>query len=484
METKVRIDRRKVNHEQPAPAHLMVSITAPEVAEANRKPIDVVIVIDVSTSMNDPATDDRSGPTKLALAKQALRKFIEHLATGDRVGIVAFSTGVKVVATTRPLDEARREKLIARIAKLGAIAATDLAAGAIQGLELLGECTADGTRTRRVILFTDGLPSHGMIRHADVVRVIGAKLDGRTPITTFGFGASVVSNGQGYGGYDPELLMAIARQSGGNFYHAEGPDGILEAFALELGSLRSVAATNVRIRITPGKAVIREVLNDFTVRTERGDTTIDVGNLYGGETQHVVVAIEIPKVEKAFPRDTLAATIEVTGVEASGNAYTKTENVSFRYVKPSAADAKPDTDVTDQCARLIAAKAVDEAFAKAAAGDYAGAQAVLRAAVGAFAEDTTYTRCVADNLDAIGADVGNARGFARHSGNVKAAGAALRSDRNTGTSYVRRDTGAQVRARAEMFGVAVVHVGAAPQPAPAAAPKPAPNPDKQRRRPW
>ncbi|MBI4142997.1 VWA domain-containing protein, partial [Candidatus Uhrbacteria bacterium] len=211
METTVRMDRSKVNHKDPGAVHAMVSITAPEVTAADRKPIDVVVAIDVSSSMTEPATTAHDGASKLELAKQAVRRFIENLAPGDRVGIVTYSTDVDVLAPLRELTEDYRREVTAKVGALAPVSATDLVGGALRALGLLKECAADVGRTRRVLLFTDGLPTHGITKYADVVRAITAQLDGKTPISTFGFGAAVVANGVGGGGYDPELLLAIAK---------------------------------------------------------------------------------------------------------------------------------------------------------------------------------------------------------------------------------------------------------------------------------
>lgn len=424
MKIETRLDRGKIDHEAPGVVHLMVTAIAPEVAESQQKPRDLVIAIDVSSSMSDPATAASPTPTKLELAKVAARRFVENLDHRDRVGLIVYTDEVMVLAPITELTETHRALLIERIGKLEPLSGTNLTDGCLRSLALLAECPVSSDRVRRVILFTDGLPSVGVRAYPEVMAAIRARLDGKTPITTIGFGAKIVPTGAGSGGYDPELLTSIARESGGNFYHAEGADGILDAFALELGALRSVAATDVRLEIRPGTDVrVKEVLNDFTVRTEdTGVVAVTIGPLYSGERQDIVIALEVPKRDHAFPRDTLAAAVRLTGVETAGGAFDLKEEARFHYVKPSEADAEPDPVVEEQRLRQRAAQAIAEAYRYAAAGNYQQAVErirIVRLALMRFGSRDS--QVIVGVLQQIEIDVGDRQRFAERGGSVRAA---------------------------------------------------------------
>lgn len=423
MQIEAKLDRRKINHEAPGAVHLMVTATAPEVAESQQKPRDLVIAIDVSSSMSDPATAAGPIPTKLELAKVAARRFVENLDHRDCVGLVVYTDEVMVLTSIAELTETHRALLIERIGQLQPVSGTNLTDGCLRSLALLAECPASNDRVRRVILFTDGLPTVGVTKYPEVMEAIRARLDGKTPITTIGFGAKIVPTGTGQGGYDPELLTSIARESGGNFIHAEGADGILEAFALELGALRSVAATDVRLEIRPGADVhVKEVLNDFTVRTEGDIVTVTIGPLYSGERQHIVIALELPVRDHAFPRDTLAAAVRLTGVETTGGAFDLKEDTRFQYVKPSEADAEPDPVIEEQRLRQRAAQAIAEAYRYAAKGEYGQAVErirVVRLALMRFGSRDS--QVIVGVLQQIEIDVGDRQRFAQQGGSIRAA---------------------------------------------------------------
>lgn len=470
MKIETVLDRSKLDHDAPGKVHLMVGLTPPEITEAKRKPIDVVVALDTSGSMDDPATTEVGGPTKMKLAKEAVRKFVEQLQNGDRVGIVTFETSVQVLVPLRELTAEHRTKFTEQVASLSPGGSTDLVGGAVRALSLLDECKESKDRTRRVILFTDGLPTAGITGHGQVMAAIEKKLDKRTPISTLGFGAGIVPGGAGDGGYDPELLTSIAKMAGGEFYHASGPDGILAAFALELGALRSAAETGVKVEVKPsGKVTVQEVLNDCTVETKDGTTTIDVGHLYGGEPYYLVLALDVPKVEKIFPRDVLACTIRVTGVEtASGNLDDK-RDVHFRYVKAEEADTTPNPAVEEQKVRLMAARAVEEAYNKARAGDYDGAmRGVRRVAILAMAVGTDESMALAGGLEEIAGDVGDELRFARRGGSVRSAATSLGNRRGSNTGYGDIDRTYTSSAKGE----ATRHMGVKSSSSPSAPSKP------------
>lgn len=65
---------------------VLLRVEAPAVA-THRVPIDVVAVLDVSGSMNDP----EKRPSRLGLLKMAAKFMVAKLDDGDRLSIVAFN---------------------------------------------------------------------------------------------------------------------------------------------------------------------------------------------------------------------------------------------------------------------------------------------------------------------------------------------------------------------------------------------------------
>lgn len=439
VQVHARIDRMKINHREPKSPEfghpkLMVTLAAPPPEDVAERPRDLVVVLDTSGSMDARATEAPDSPTKIELARRSARALVEQLSSEDRLALVTYSGEVTVHEPLVPLTPEHRSRILSDLHGLPAHGGTDLVSGALRGLSLLAAARSSSNRTSRVMLMTDGFPTVGLQKFDAVTRAIAAK-QGKTSITTIGFGAEVTS-GMSDAGYDPELLTAIARSSGGSFYHAQGVDGLLRSFGLELGSLRSVAAVDVQIRIRPGAHITAKVLSDVRHTRDGEVVTIDVGSLYADERTHLIVELEMSAADKCFPRDTLAAAVEVTGVASDGNTITETRDVMFRYVSPNDADARPDTEVLEQCIRIRAAECIASAHRKAKRGAFAQAAAMM-ADIRRIALDlgTPAMTALAESLAKVERDVGNELRFARNQQRVHATSRGLHTERATGDSY-------------------------------------------------
>jgi Ca-activated chloride channel homolog len=127
-----------------------VIVTAKNTWAQNRKRADIVLVVDVSGSMEDDS--------KLDQAKAGLEAFLTRILPEDRVGLVSFSTGAKVEVDPAPLAENRiaLSDAINRLRPLGKTAIYD---GLITGKQSLDQVPAaeDGEeRIKAIVLLTDG----------------------------------------------------------------------------------------------------------------------------------------------------------------------------------------------------------------------------------------------------------------------------------------------------------------------------------------
>jgi Ca-activated chloride channel family protein len=126
-----------------------------------RKGIDVVIVLDTSLSM---AAQDVA-PDRLGMAKHAADSLIKRLG-GDRVAVVTFA-GKATVACPLTLDlEAARLFLDAVDVQAVPVPGTALAEGIRVALRTLGMSQSAQTRSRAVVVFSDGEDHEGGIDDA------------------------------------------------------------------------------------------------------------------------------------------------------------------------------------------------------------------------------------------------------------------------------------------------------------------------------
>jgi Ca-activated chloride channel family protein len=125
-----------------------------------RKGARVLLVIDVSGSMGEKASDN--GDTKLDLAKIAAIEALDEFKADDLVGLRIFSTGISRTAPTEYLDlvpigpiSASRENIANRIRGLAPTQGTPLYTVASASYTNLRD-TYDDKRINAVVLLTDG----------------------------------------------------------------------------------------------------------------------------------------------------------------------------------------------------------------------------------------------------------------------------------------------------------------------------------------
>ncbi len=208
--------------------------------------VNLIIALDASGSMNAlDATLEGRRVTRLDLAKRVVSDFVAA-REGDRIGLVVFG---EHAFTQCPLTVDRRLVLdaISRVQVGLAGDATSLGEAiglAVRRLQIPG---APPDARNVVLLLTDGRHNAGSLAPetaAEIARDAGIRIHAAGIGTT----GSVPFAGSGPGepvrfervDLDDETLRAVARRTGGEFYHARRPE-----------DLAAVAAAVDRIEVRP-----------------------------------------------------------------------------------------------------------------------------------------------------------------------------------------------------------------------------------------
>ena len=230
----------------------------------DRKPVDVVVVIDRSGSMGDP---DSGGGTKLAAALEAARMFASMLPDCDtepdpsacdeaanRIGLVTYSSTASAPLALTPVDAAlvdgAFEDALDDVEAAGASGCTGMGLGIQEALELLcppGDCegfSAAGDNDRKaILLLTDGIENvppclnpAGAAGGTCGGQCFGAGLDYTalefTQLVAIGFGAAGSLNG--------ESLTFLAERQGGIYMqnpNAAPEDDLKYFYSMAFGRL-------------------------------------------------------------------------------------------------------------------------------------------------------------------------------------------------------------------------------------------------------
>jgi Ca-activated chloride channel homolog len=228
----------KANGVDPDQPQAVLEVPQPEVLSrlltrwsADRKRARVMLLLDVSGSMGDPATDDDNGPTKLDLAKQAIVDALDQFEADDQVGLRVFSTNLGAGENSDSLDVVpigargdNREELVRRVNDLVPTNGTPLYTATNDAYEdMLSQFDKD--RINAIVLLTDGRNEdrrnndlEGLLRH------LRAQADSETsePVRVF-----AIAYGKDA---DLETLRRIAEATNASVYDASDPTTISKIF--------------------------------------------------------------------------------------------------------------------------------------------------------------------------------------------------------------------------------------------------------------
>lgn len=194
----------------------------------HRKSARVLIVLDVSGSMGDPATDDA---TKLDLAKDAAIDAIGQFKDEDEVGLRIFSTGIGPPEHSDYVDlvpigpiGANRETIRTKIRSLAPTNGTPLYTVARDSHREL-RSSYDPTRINAVLLLTDGRNEDD--RNRDLDGTLGVLREGSEGQATSPIRLFPIAYGEGA---DLGVLERMAEATNAKAYDASDPATIANVF--------------------------------------------------------------------------------------------------------------------------------------------------------------------------------------------------------------------------------------------------------------
>lgn len=245
-----------------------LTITAPEIEEVDqlfRAPLDLVIVLDRSSSMEGE---------KLRNAKIAAKYVLSQLSGSDRACVIAYDSHVEII-TELSSDHQTASRAIDR---LQANSLTALAPALYQAMDCLRSARSEG-RMQHVFLLSDGDANVGD-RNGDV---IASKM---APFISDGMRVSTFGLGRDY----KELLMEqIAVAGSGGYHYLATADDAPRAFAAELDQLLSVTLRDAQIKLSAPRGIkIRRVLGN-----DSKSSMISIGDVPAGSARMVMVELDV-----------------------------------------------------------------------------------------------------------------------------------------------------------------------------------------------
>lgn len=258
-----------------AEAKLMtVSIKAMSLETGSRPPLNLVLVIDVSGSMD--------GADRLALVKSSLRDFARELRPSDKVGIVVYAGAAEV--KLEPTSD--KDEIIDTIDGLSAGGSTAGGAGLKEAYDLVRRHYAKGA-VNRVILATDGDFNVG---NTDPATLAGFVEEQKKK----GIYLSVI--GVGVGNMNDLLMQAIAQKGNGNAYYVDTALEGRKVLREEAASTLIPVADDVKFQVefNPARVSQYRLIGYETralAREDFNDDRVDAGDVGSGASVTAIYEI-------------------------------------------------------------------------------------------------------------------------------------------------------------------------------------------------
>ena len=271
---------------------LRIGVNTKTLSVAERKPANLVFLVDVSGSM--------SSPDKLALAKRSLRILVDNLKDNDTVSLVTYAGDTRVVL--KPTGIGQRNKILAAIEDLDSGGSTAMG----DGIKLAYQQAAKSLRgdaISRVIVLSDGDANVGNTTHDDILKTIKGHVKEGVTLSTIGFGM---------GNYKDELMEQLANKGNGNNYYIDGLSAAKRIFQEQLGSTLEVVAKDVKLQVDFDKSRVKRYrLIGYENRDVKDDDfrndKVDAGEIGAGHQVTALYEVELADgwAQKADPLATV-----------------------------------------------------------------------------------------------------------------------------------------------------------------------------------
>lgn len=291
------------------------------------KPSNLVFLIDVSGSMDEP--------DKLGLVKRAFLLLTENLKPEDTVSLVTYASGDTVVADG--ISGGEKAAVMTAIENLQAGGSTAGSKGIETAYELAEKHFIEGGNNR-VILATDGDLNVGITSEGDLTRLIRKKKDSGVFLSVLGFGTGNIKDNK---------MEALADNGNGQYIYVDSISEARKALVEEMGGTLFTVAKDVKLQVEFNPARVKGYRligyeNRLMAAGDFDDDAKDGGEIGAG---HRVTALyelvpagsdeDMGEVELKY-QGTEAASPETAAGGDSGQWLT----LKIRYKEPDGAESR------------------------------------------------------------------------------------------------------------------------------------------------
>jgi Mg-chelatase subunit ChlD len=339
--------------------------------ELARAPVDIIVVLDVSGSMNG---------SKLELCKTTLSLLLRELSSSDRFGLVSFGSDAKLEIPPKKLNtQTDKDSALSKINSIRSRGHTNISGGIAMAAQEMKSLESPN-EVQTIFLLTDGKANRGVFDKEGIVKLTKGCLgitddDGQSSIAVHCFG---------YGSHhDREMLRDISTATeGGTYYYVDNDSNVSSSFGDALGGVLSVVAQNavVSLKVPQESAVngvsILDVKHDKAVKQADGSYIVSLNDFYAEESRDII--FEVVLSNECNSAQVAHVISSMSYVDIIHSKIVQTENFLGCVSRPNGKEVSPsDPHVSMQCIRIKATEVIAETETMANSGNLDNAKRTL-----------------------------------------------------------------------------------------------------------
>jgi len=297
----------------------------------SRPRLNLVIVLDVSTSMDSRFTeyyydsvtgDDREDidTSKLDSAKTAVAGLLDHLGPDDQIGLIVFSDEASTLFEMTSLNQPQDVELREVLSHVETIGGTNLESGLRRGYELLrGMADTDLEEVEnRMILLTDMMPNLGTLSEYGLGKLVSDSANEGIFTTFVGIGVD----------FNSELMTSLYDVRGANAFTVRSADDFLDLMADEFSLHVTPVAFDISLEIESDGYVVEKVYGS-TSADAATDTVFEIRTLFPSKRVDDEVRGGVVLVKLAKASDDPEIRVGVKYTTRDGGLHTTSKTISF-----------------------------------------------------------------------------------------------------------------------------------------------------------